>query len=209
MALNQVFDFILNIDKYLSEIVEIFGPLAYLILFMLIFLETGFVLTPFLPGDSLLFVVGVFAAQGIFNLMLISVLLIIAAIVGDSLNYSIGNYLGEKYFEKSRFFRKDYLDKTKNFYRKYGGKTISLARFIPIVRTFAPFVAGVGKMPYKKFLFYNVIGAIIWVEAFVLAGYFFGGIPLVKENFSAVILTIVFVSLIPIIIGIIKSTKNK
>ena len=209
MELDQILNFVFNIDRYLSDIIRIFGPLSYLILFIVIFLETGIVLAPFLPGDSLLFIVGVFTAHGSFNLALIYAFLVIAAILGDSVNYVIGSYFGENVFSRSRLFKREYLEKTKKFYAKHGGKTIFFARFIPIIRTFAPFVAGVGKMPYKKFISYNVIGGIVWVSFFLLAGYFFGEIPFVKENFSLVVLIIILISLLPLILGILKNIKNK
>ena len=209
MAIENILGFILNIDKYIGNIIEIFGPFSYLILFLIIFLETGLVITPFLPGDSLLFVVGAFAAQGYFNVVLMFFLLTIAAIIGDSLNYLIGNYFGVSFFEKSRFFKKEYLEKTKQFYRKYGGKTIFLARFIPIIRTFAPFVAGVGKMPYKRFLVFNITGGITWIALFLFAGYFFGAMPIVKENFSIMVIAIIIASTIPIIVGLIRNIMNK
>lgn len=196
----MIFDFILHVDKHLINLVEMFGPFTYLILFLVIFVETGFVIMPFLPGDSLLFVIGTFASQGVFNIFLMGGLLIIAAILGDSLNYYIGSYLGENAFEKSRFFKKEYLNKTKKFYEKHGGTTIFLGRFIPIVRTFAPFIAGVGKMDYKKFLTFNITGAICWVSLFLTAGYFFGSIPIVEENLSLILLGIVILSVIPIMI---------
>ncbi len=208
MAIN-IIDFIFHIDIYISDIIKIFGPLSYLILFLIIFLETGLVITPFLPGDSLLFVIGAFSAQGSFNVILMFFLLTAAAIIGDSLNYAIGNYFGEKVFEKSRLFKKEYLEKTKQFYRKYGGKTIFLGRFIPIIRTFAPFVAGVGKMPYPRFLAFNVIGGIVWVALFLFAGYLFGEIPIVKENFGISVIAIIIASTIPILIGFIKNIINK
>src|SRR3989344_7385355 len=178
----NLIDFILHIDKYLYLIVQDYGILSYLILFFIVFCETGLVVTPFLPGDSLLFVAGTLAANGILNLFFLFLVFVIAAILGDTVNYWIGNYFGERVFLKSRFVNKNYIEKTKEFYRKHGGKTIVIARFIPIIRTFAPFIAGVGKMNYLSFLAYNVIGGIVWVALFTLGGYYFGNMPIVKEN---------------------------
>lgn len=205
-ALSFLFDFIIHLDSHLTEIIEKFGIWTYLILFLIIFLETGVVVTPILPGDSLLFAVGAFAALGTLNLGWLFVLLCVAAILGDSVNYAIGKYVGPKVFcaEDGMFFKKAYLEKTRLFYEKHGNKTIVLARFVPIVRTFAPFVAGIGSMNYPLFLFYNVIGGVLWVSVCLLAGFFFGNIPIVKENFSVVVLLIVFVSVVPVIIEFIK-----
>ncbi len=200
------FDFILNIDKYVGLMINNYGDFVYLITFLIIFSETGLVIAPFLPGDSLLFVLGAFSAQGYINLFSMFIILSVAAILGDTLNYWIGGFFGEKVFLKSRFFKKEYLEKTKNFYNKYGAKTIILARFMPIVRTFAPFVAGVGKMNYIKFLTFNIIGGIIWVGFFLLTGYFFGGIPFIKNNLTLVIYAIVILSFLPLII---KYIMNK
>ena len=194
-------EFIFHIDKYIKEIIEFFGPASYIILFFIIFFETGVVLAPFLPGDSLLFIIGVFAANGTLNLYLILIILTIAAIAGDSINYFIGNRFGERIFSKSRFFKKEYFEKTKEFYEKHGGKTIVIGRFVPVVRTFAPFVAGIGKMKYKRFLVFNVIGALIWVNSLVLLGYFFGAIQIVSDNMGLAIIAVIIISLIPAIIG--------
>lgn len=204
----NLFDFILHIDKYIGGFIQAYGPLSYLLIFLIIFLETGLVVTPFLPGDSLLFVTGAFAAQKQFSLMLILIILSFAAILGDTINYWIGNYLGEKIFLEKHLIKKEYLDRTKEFYKKHGGKTIILARFVPIVRTFAPFIAGVGKMAYPTFLSFNIIGGLLWVFLFVLAGFFFGNIPLVKENLSSVILLIIIVSFIPIVVEYLKNRKK-
>ncbi|MEK6935060.1 MAG: DedA family protein [Nanoarchaeota archaeon] len=201
-------DIILHLDKYVSFIIQNYGVFTYIILFFVIFLETGLVITPFLPGDSLLFVSGAFAASGVINVFILFLILAIAAILGDTFNYWIGNYFGEKVFVKSRFFRKEYLEKTKNFYEKYGGKTIIIARFIPIVRTFAPFVAGVGKMDYLKFLSFNIIGGIGWVGLFLFGGYYFGAIPFVQENLSVIVLLIIFISLLPVIFEFIKEKRK-
>jgi len=192
----NIIDFILHIDKYLHLIVQNYGILSYFILFFIVFCETGLVFTPFLPGDSLLFVAGTLAANGVLNLFFLFLVFVIAAILGDTVNYWIGNYFGERVFLKSRFVNKNYIEKTKEFYKKHGGKTIVIARFIPIIRTFAPFIAGVGKMNYLRFLIFNVIGAIVWVGIFVFGGYYFGGISFVQENLSFVLLGIILVSLI-------------
>ncbi len=202
--LISLIDFTFHIDKYLGYIISQYGFVAYFILFLIIFLETGLVITPFLPGDSLIFVAGAFAAQNLLNIFLLFFLLSAAAILGDSFNYFLGNYFGKKVFESSRFFKKEYLEKTQGFYKKHGGKTIFFARFVPIVRTFAPFVAGVGKMNYLKFLSYNVVGGIVWVALFLFAGYFFGQIPIVKNNLTLVIILIILSSFIPPIIEYIK-----
>ncbi len=190
----NLIDFILHIDKYLHLIVQNYGILSYLILFFIVFCETGLVVTPFLPGDSLLFVAGTLAANGILNLFFLFIVFVIAAILGDTVNYWIGNYFGERVF--LRFVNKNYIERTKEFYRKHGGKTIVIARFIPIIRTFAPFIAGVGKMNYLRFLIFNVIGAIVWVGIFVFGGYYFGGISFVQNNLSFILLGIIIISLI-------------
>lgn len=199
-------DFILHLDEHLSQIIQNFGVWVYLLLFLIIFLETGFVVTPFLPGDSLLFAVGAFAALGALDARWLFLLLTAAAILGDSVNYMIGKFVGPKVFraQEARFFKKEYLEKTRLFYEKYGNKTIVLARFVPIIRTFAPFVAGIGHMKYGLFIFYNILGGILWVTLCMFGGYFFGNIPVVKENFSVVVLGIVFVSILPIILELWK-----
>jgi membrane-associated protein len=199
IILSQLIDFIIHIDKYLGLILQNYGALSYLILFLIIFIETGVVIMPFLPGDSLLFIAGTFASSGLINIALLFFVLLFAAIIGDSVNYWVGSFLGEKFFEKSRFFRKDYLDRTKLFYKKHGGKTIILARFIPIIRTFAPFVAGVGKMDYPRFLSFNVLGATAWVALFTFAGYFFGTIPFVQDNLNWLVWVIILTSILPVI----------
>ena len=195
--LFNLIDFIVHIDKYLALIIQNYGLFTYIILFIIIFLETGLVITPFLPGDSLIFLTGAFAAQGVFNIVILFLILVLAAVLGDTVNYWIGNYFGDKVFSKSSLFRREYLDKTKQFYRKYGGKTIIYARFIPIIRTFAPFVAGIGAMDYRRFLIFNVIGALSWVLIFLLGGYFFGRVPIVKDNLTIVILLIILISILP------------
>ena len=202
-------DFVLHIDKYLGLILQDYGALSYLILFLIIFFETGIVITPFLPGDSLIFIAGAFAAAGAINVLLLFFVLTFAAIIGDSVNYWIGGFLGEKFFEKSVFFRKDYLTKTKAFYKKHGGKTIIIARFIPIIRTFAPFVAGIGKMDYLRFLSFNVVGGTIWVALFIFAGYFFGAIPFVQDNLNWIVWTIIFISILPVIFEFIRHKMKK
>ena len=192
-------DFLLHLDKHLAEVIQNYGAWTYAILFTIVFLETGLVVTPILPGDSLLFAAGSFAALGALEPWTLFVLLTVAAILGDTLNYAIGHYLGPRvfHFPRSRFFNPDHLKKTHQFYEKYGGKTIIIARFVPIVRTFAPFVAGIGSMSYSRFLSYNVVGGVLWVGICVGAGYFFGNLPFVKKNFSLVIIGIVFVSVLP------------
>ena len=199
-VVSSFIDMILHIDKYLGVIIAQFGGWTYALLFLIIFAETGFVFTPFLPGDSLLFGVGAFAAQGYFPLWLILVVLILAAILGDSVNYWVGYHFGEKVLLKSRFVKKEHLEKTKLFYQKHGKKTIILARFIPVVRTFAPFFAGVGKMHYPVFLLYNVIGGVLWIGFFILAGYFFGNMAFVKEHFGSFIIGIILLSFIPMMV---------
>ena len=200
--LKDFADILIHLDKYLDSIIRSYGSLTYGILFLIVFCETGLVITPILPGDSLLFATGTVAALGSLDLSLIIILLSIAAIAGDTVNYWIGYLVGPKVFskEKSRLFNKEYLDRTHRFYQKYGGKTIIIARFIPIIRTFAPFVAGVGRMTYKRFIIYNVLGGIGWIVTFVLGGYFFGNIPLVKNNFALIILAIIIISILPAII---------
>jgi len=210
--IKQLIDFILHIDSHMAEIIRSYGVWTYAILFLIIFCETGFVVTPFLPGDSLLFACGALAAStGALDPALLIVLLSIAAIAGDTVNYWIGAYIGPKAFTKedSRFFKKKYLIQTHEFYEKYGGKTIIIARFMPIVRTFAPFVAGIGKMTYPKFLAYNVIGGIVWIASFTLLGYFFGNIPIVKRNFTLVIIAIIILSILPSVIEVIRHRRRK
>jgi membrane-associated protein len=203
-------DILLHLDKYLDIMIQTMGLWSYVILFLIIFCETGLVVTPVLPGDSLLFAVGTFAAIGSFDLATLLVLLSIAAIGGDTVNYWIGSYMGPKVFhyEGSRFFNKKHLERTHQFYEKYGGKTIIIARFVPIIRTFAPFVAGIGSMTYRTFLAYNVIGGILWIFSLTLAGYFFGNIPVVKKNFSLVIMAIVVLSVMPGVIEYLRQRRK-
>lgn len=208
--IQTLIDFILHIDKHLVEIVSEYQTWTYLILFLIIFAETGFVVTPFLPGDSLLFAAGAIIArpESGLNIILMMILLIIAAILGDLVNYHIGDYVGPKAFSgKYKLLKKEYLEKTQNFYIKHGGKTIIYARFVPIVRTFAPFIAGIGTMSYGRFASYNVIGAVAWVASFLLIGYYFGGLPIIKQNFTYVIFGIIVISLIPPLLEILKKKK--
>lgn len=204
--LVQLVNFILHVDKYLAEIVMNYGTWTYLILFLIIFCETGLVVTPFFPGDSLLFVIGALGATDVLNVKLTIILLIIAAISGNTVNYFIGRMIGYKILAtRSRLIRiiikKEYLDKTHAFYRKHGGKAVFLSRFMPIIRTFAPFVAGIGKMNLARFTFFNTLGGLSWVLTFILGGFFFGNIPAVKHNFTYVIFGIIIVSLLPAVIA--------
>ena len=205
--ISEIIDFFLHLDKHLAEVISNYGIWTYAILFLIIFLETGLVITPFLPGDSLLFAAGTFASLGALNVWVLFILLSFAAILGDTVNYWIGHYIGEKAFSRNiRFLKKEYLERTHDFYERHGGKTIILARFIPIIRTFAPFVAGIGEMSYGKFLTYNVVGGIVWVGIFVFGGYFFGNIPFVRDNFTVVILAIIVISVLP---GIFEFGREK
>jgi len=200
--IGNLIEFVLHLDKHLNVIIQTYGGWTYMLLFIVIFIETGLVVTPFLPGDSLLFAAGTFAALGSLNVGLLFVLLSGAAIAGDTANYWIGHFVGPKVFsrENVRFLNREYLDRTHQFYEKHGGKTIILARFIPIIRTFAPFVAGIGKMTYWRFISYNVVGGLVWPAIFLFGGYYFGNIPFVKRNFTIVILAIIFISVLPMII---------
>jgi len=208
-VINTLIDVILHVDKYLGIIVNQFGILTYLVLFVVVFCETGLVFTPFLPGDSLLFISGTFAANKILNIYTLFIIFALACIIGDSVNYWIGSFFGEKVFLKIKFFRKDYLEKTKDFYKKHGGKTIILARFVPIVRTFAPFVAGIGKMDYKRFLLFNVFGGILWVLVFLFGGFFFGKIPFVEKNLTLITYFIIVISVLPVFFEIIRAKMRK
>ncbi|MBQ0956281.1 DedA family protein [Serratia symbiotica] len=208
-----IIDFILHIDAHLVELVAQYGIWVYAILFLILFCETGLVVTPFLPGDSLLFVAGALAAlpTNDLNVHTMVVLMVAAAIIGDAVNYTLGRLFGEKLFSypDSKIFRRSYLDKTHRFYEKYGGKMIILARFVPIVRTFAPFVAGMGHMSYRHFAVYNVVGALVWVLLFTYAGYFFGGLPVVQENLKLLIMAIIIISILPGIIEIWRATRQQ
>jgi len=206
--IHQFVDFFLHMDKHLNVLIAEYGVWTYGILFLIIFCETGLVVTPFLPGDSLLFAVG---ALGALDIRIMAILLTIAAIAGDTVNYWIGAYIGPRafHYENSRFFKKEYLERTHQFYEKYGGKTIIFARFMPIIRTFAPFVAGIGRMSYARFLTYNVVGGAVWIVAFLLLGHFFGNIPVVKRNFTLVIFAIIIISILPSVIEVIRHRKSK
>lgn len=200
-------DLFLHLDEHLANIINQYGTWTYAILFLIIFMETGFVVTPFLPGDSLLFAAGTFAALGSLNIWLLIVLLLVAAIGGDTVNYWIGHYLGDRAYN-IKWIKKEYLDRTHAFFEKHGGKTIFLARFVPIVRTFAPFVAGMGKMSYGYFFSYNVFGGIVWVIGFTLMGFFFGNIPWVKRNFEIVIVAIILISVVPAVWEALKARRE-
>ena len=206
--LTWFIDVFMHLDKHLNVLIQDFGIWTYLILFLIIFCETGLVVTPFLPGDSLLFAVGALAAMGSLRYDVVVVSLAVAAILGDTVNYSIGHYMGPRVFQRegSRIFKKVYLDKTRHFYEKYGGKTIIFARFVPIVRTFAPFVAGIGAMSYGRVIMFNIVGGIAWILSFISAGYFFGHLPAVKHNFTLVIFAIILVSVIP---GLVEYARYK
>lgn len=208
--LKDFIDLFLHLDKHLSDIIGTYGTATYIILFAIIFIETGLIVMPFLPGDSLLFVAGYFAAKGDLNIFLLAILLFIAAFIGDTVNYSIGKFLGSRVMKMNLpFVKQEYFDKTNQFYDKYGSKTIIFARFIPIVRTFAPFVAGVGTMQYKTFITYNIIGGFVWVVALLAAGYYFGEIPIVKKNFELVIFGIIFLSILPPIVEVARERFKK
>jgi len=206
----NIINFILHIDENLLIITQTYGTLSYGILAGIIFMETGLVVTPFLPGDSLLFAAGALAAKGMFNVLGLYFLLIAAVFLGDNLNYWVGRLIGQKLFESNnKLFKREYLEKTQNFYAKYGTKAVILARFVPIVRTFAPFVAGIGKMPYLKFLTFSVIGSLLWNTLFIFGGYFLGNIPVMKANFEYVVLMIIGVSVIPIVVEVVKAKMKK
>lgn len=208
--IKSAIDIFLHIDEHLRTITSNYGTLTYAILFAIIFCETGLVVLPFLPGDSLLFAAGAIAALKTLNIGVLFALLTIAAIVGDSVNYAIGNYFGERAFDGSLpFLKRSHLEKTEAFYAKHGGKTIILARFVPIVRTFAPFVAGVGSMTYSKFITYNVVGGILWVSIFLFLGYFFGNLPFVQENFEWAVVAIILLSVVPMVYEAIKERGEK
>jgi membrane-associated protein len=211
MEILQTFiDVVLHLDTHLTDLVNQYGLLTYGILFLIVFAETGFVVTPFLPGDSLLFAAGAIASLGSLNLLLLIALLIVAAIAGDTVNYWIGHFFGKKLVDnpKITFINQEHIDKTEQFYKKHGAKTIILARFVPIVRTFAPFVAGVGSMHYSTFILYNVVGGVLWVGMFTLLGYFFGNMEFVKENFHYAVFAIIGLSLIPVLYEYIQHKRN-
>ena len=206
----NIIDFVLHIDEHLLIIAQTYGNLSYGILAGILFMETGLVFTPFLPGDSLLFAAGALAAKGMFNVVGLYFLLIAAVFLGDNVNYWVGRLIGQKLFESNnKLFKRKHLEKTQDFYAKYGTKAVILARFVPIVRTFAPFVAGIGKMPYLKFLTFSVIGSVLWNALFIFGGYFLGNIPVMKANFEYVVLAIIFVSVIPIGVEIVKAKMKK
>jgi len=209
--IQNLIEIFLHLDEHLAEFVNSYGTITYAILFLIIFAETGFVITPFLPGDSLLFAAGAIAAIGDLKIFFILAILMVAAILGDTANYWIGHFFGQKIVDspKIKFINQKHIDQTEKFFQKHGGKTIILARFVPIIRTFAPFVAGVGRMNYGKFFSFNIIGGIAWVSLFTLVGYFFGNIPSVKHNFSLVIIAILLISVVPIGIKFIKSKRGK
>lgn len=208
--IQDFINFLLHLDNYINLIIKNFGVWTYVILFLVIFVETGLVITPFFPGDSLLFICGTISRNGMLNIGILFVLFSAAAIIGDTVNYWMGHFVGPKIFkDESKIFKTEYLNRTYDFYKKYGAKTIVLARFIPIIRTFAPFVAGIGKMEYKKFISYNIIGGVSWIIIFLFAGYFFGSIPIVRDNLSIAIFIIIFVSLIPAIIELTKHSIRK
>jgi membrane-associated protein len=202
-------DLFLHLDKHLNEVIQDYGLWTYLILFLIVFCETGLVVTPILPGDSLLFAAGALSAiaGSPLNVWLLFILLCGAAIIGDTVNYWIGSYIGPKVFrqEKSRFFKKEYLLRTQDFYEKYGAKTIIIARFVPIIRTFAPFVAGIGSMNYLRFITYNIVGGVLWVSICLFAGFFFGRLEIVSKNFSLVVLAIIFISVLPVIVEVVRN----
>jgi membrane-associated protein len=208
--ISQFIGYFLHLDQHLGTLVANYGSLTYVILFLIVFCETGLVVTPFLPGDSLLFAAGAIAATSSnISINLLALILVLAAILGDGVNYFVGSYIGDKAFYKyPKIFRPIYLIKTREFYEKYGNKTIIIARFIPIVRTFAPFLAGVGKMSYLNFAIYNIVGALLWIGLFLYGGYFFANIPIIKRNFSIVIIAIIFVSVLPAVFEFIKARKK-
>ena len=208
--IHLIIDFILHIDKHLAELISQYGILIYAILFLIIFSETAFVVTPFLPGDSLLFAAGALAANEAteLNIILLALIMIIAAVTGNMVNYQIGRWLGPRAFEIDKWFlKKRNLERTREFFGKHGKLAIVLSRFMPIIRTFAPFVAGVGKMPYRSFTVYNIAGGATWVLIFLLIGYIFGNIPFVKEHFSYIVISIIFVSFIPVLLALLKGRK--
>ncbi len=209
-VLYRLFHFVLHIDEHLLEMVNQYGILTYAILFFIIFAETGFVVTPFLPGDSLLFAVGALCVNSNLNIALVIVLLFVAAVLGNTTNYALGRYIGPKAFDgKIPFLKRDYLTQTENFYAKYGQKAVVIGRFLPFFRTFVPFVAGIGRMDFRQYTIYNIVGALLWVVPFTLAGYLFGNIPAVKNNFSLVVLGIIGITVLPAVIGVLREFWHK
>ena len=209
--IKYIIDFVLHIDVHLVEIVNNYQGWTYLILFLIIFAETGLVVTPFLPGDSLIFAAGAIAAKpdATINISLLWVLLMVAAVTGNLVNYRVGIFVGPRAFSgRFKLIKIEYLIKAQHFYSKYGGKTVIYARFIPIIRTFAPFVAGIGMMSFRRFMFYNIAGSVAWVTSFIFLGYYFGGLPVIKENFTYVIFAIIFLSILPAVIGVIRERKK-
>jgi membrane-associated protein len=208
--MSHLIDVFLHLDMYLDTIIQQYGVWMYVILFVVVFLETGVVVTPFLPGDSLLFAAGALCARGDLVVGWLFLLLFLAAVLGDTVNYSIGHLVGPRAFHgQSRLFKREHLDRTHQFYERHGGKTIVLARFIPIIRTFAPFVAGIGRMSYGRFVTYNILGGLLWTVLFVFGGYYFGNQPLVKRNFTLVILAIIVLSLLPLAVEFIQNYRRK
>jgi len=207
-VIRQLVDFILHIDIHLAELIARYGTGTLVLLFLIVFAETGLVVTPFLPGDSLLFAAGAFAARGALDIGLLVPILLVAAILGDTVNYWIGHKIGRRAFSgRIPFIKQEYLQRTESFYERHGGKTIILARFVPIIRTFAPFVAGIGTMSYARFIVYNVVGAVLWVVLFTVGGYFFGNLPMVQRNFKLVILAIIVVSVMPIVVEFVRARR--
>jgi len=207
-VIRQLVDFILHIDIHLAELIARYGTGTLVLLFLIVFAETGLVVTPFLPGDSLLFAAGAFAARGALDIGLLVPILLVAAILGDTVNYWIGHRIGRRAFSgRIPFIKQEYLQRTESFYERHGGKTIILARFVPIIRTFAPFVAGIGTMSYARFIVYNVVGAVLWVVLFTVGGYFFGNLPMVQRNFKLVILAIIVVSVMPIVVEFVRARR--
>lgn len=206
--ITHIVDIFIHLDQHLNIIIQSFGIWTYLIVFVVIFCETGLVVTPILPGDSLIFALGAIAAQGSLEMQPLLVVMIAAAIAGDTVNYAVGKFFGPRIFHQKEktFFKREYLDKTQMFYEKHGGKTIFMARFVPIIRTFAPFVAGIGGMRYRRFIFYNVSGGVVWIALFSAAGYYFGNMHLVRENFTLAILAIILVSLLP---GVVEFLRQR
>ncbi len=209
--LSDIFQIFIHLDGHLATVIANYGWFTYAILFAIIFCETGLVITPFLPGDSLLFIVGAFAANGDINIFIIICTLVVAAILGDTVNYFVGSCVGDRLYqlENSRWFKKAYLLRTESFFEKYGAKTIVIARFVPIVRTYAPFVAGAARYRYKEFFMFNVLGALLWVISLVVGGYLLGGLAVVKENLTAIIFLIILLSILPVVLEFFKSRVSK